>query len=199
MKKALLFLILLIIPITTLLAYENAYFSIYIPSDYQEKEVQEDSYLWTKDNNYIMINVERNKESLNIKNIYDEDLNKQKEYIEQKYKEQVNSEISVTNIKKYKGKRTYYIEYDIQIHSKDEIGYDIYQKQRLYMTDNLIYIITFSSDNTINNQIYTNLVNSFIIKDSYLRNLRIKPYFILLLTSIVFLLLIYSLINIKKH
>ena len=55
--KKLFIILLLILSITNIKAYENDYFKIDIPNDYKEEQIENNVYKWTKDNKYIAITI----------------------------------------------------------------------------------------------------------------------------------------------
>ena len=205
MKKVLIILFSLFLFITNIKAYENEIFKINISEDYKlEEQEKENSYKWIKDNKYISISVSDNSElKYNITKFTDEDLQKQKEYLEGSINENLskyNITSEVKEIKLSEDKTT--LTYDIYYPSKDTIGYDIYQRGKMYTTTHYILTIIYNSDEEIkdDNQEYINLINSLTILDDPIKepNPMIKYY---LLGGIVIVVLSFAILLIikKKH
>ena len=205
MKKVLIILFSLFLFITNIKAYENEIFKINISEDYKlEEQEKENNYKWIKDNKYISISVSDNSElKYNITKFTDEDLQKQKEYLEGSINENLskyNITSEVKEIKLSEDKTT--LTYDIYYPSKDTIGYDIYQRGKMYTTTHYILTIIYNSDEEIkdDNQEYINLINSLTILDDPIKepNPMIKYY---LLGGIVIVVLSFAILLIikKKH
>ena len=205
MKKVLIILFSLFLFITNIKAYENEIFKINISEDYKlEEQKTENNYKWIKDNKYISISVSDNSElKYNITKFTDEDLQKQKEYLEGSINENLskyNITSEVKEIKLSEDKTT--LTYDIYYPSKDTIGYDIYQRGKMYTTTHYILTIIYNSDEEIkdDNQEYINLINSLTILDDPIKepNPMIKYY---LLGGIVIVVLSFAILLIikKKH
>lgn len=205
MKKVLIILFSLFLFITNIKAYENEIFKINISEDYKlEEQETENNYKWIKDNKYISISVSDNSElKYNITKFTDEDLQKQKEYLEGSINENLskyNITSEVKEIKLSEDKTT--LTYDIYYPSKDTIGYDIYQRGKMYTTTHYILTIIYNSDEEIkdDNQEYINLINSLTILDDPIKepNPMIKYY---LLGGIVIVVLSFAILLIikKKH
>ena len=205
MKKVLIILFSLFLFITNIKAYENEIFKINISEDYKlEEQEKENNYKWIKDNKYISISVSDNSElKYNITKFTDEDLQKQKEYLEGSINENLskyNITSEVKEIKLSEDKTT--LTYDIYYPSKDTIGYDIYQRGKMYTTTHYILTIIYNSDEEIkdDNQEYINLINSLTILDDPIKepNPMIKYY---LLGGIVIVVSSFAILLIikKKH
>lgn len=205
MKKVLIIIFSLFLFITNIKAYENEIFKINISEDYKlEEQEKENSYKWIKDNKYISISVSDNSElKYNITKFTDEDLQKQKEYLEGSINENLskyNITSEVKEIKLSEDKTT--LTYDIYYPSKDTIGYDIYQRGKMYTTTHYILTIIYNSDEEIkdDNQEYINLINSLTILDDPIKepNPMIKYY---LLGGIVIVVSSFAILLIikKKH
>ena len=100
MKKIVVLLICLLL-FTKVYAYENKYFSIDIKEPFKGPSVKENKYVFTNGNEYISIIVNKNKDNYDISKFTEEDIEKQKNYLEEKYKEKFqkySSNISITNI-----------------------------------------------------------------------------------------------------
>ena len=101
MKKVLLFL-LLITCVINVKAYENEYFSLDIPEGYNES-IKDNTYKWTKDNNYIAITINNNDNKYDIAKYTDEDLNEQKQHLVDSYSSNLKDykvEVSVSDMKR---------------------------------------------------------------------------------------------------
>ena len=154
-------------------AYENKYFNIDIPEEYKLSEQEEYVYKWENKNNYIAITINSNlKLEYNIETFKEEDLVKQKEYIENginKGLEKYNITAEVSNVTKSKDNNHSYLEYDIYYPSEKLTGYNMYQKGRMYTTKNYITTIIYSSDKEIkDNEECKTILNSFKIIDTEL-------------------------------
>ena len=188
MKKIILIVILLFITINVK-AYENNIFSINVDEKYKLTLENKNAYRWTKDNNYIAISISDNsKLKYDVKNYTDEDIENQKKYFE----EGINNGISKYNItatinevKKLNNNENYYLEYDIYYPSKKNIGYDMYQKGRMYTTNKYIVTIIYSSDKSLEkNNEYENILNSLTIFDKnevVKRNDNLIIYFLIII------------------
>lgn len=198
MKKVVVFLICLLL-FTKVYAYENKYFSIDIKEPFKGPTVEGKKYVFTNGNEYISIIVNKNKDNYEISKFTDEDIENQKKYLETEYKEKFSkysSNVSITNIELKNIDSLYYLEYDVFYETKKTIGYNIYQRCRMYSTDNYIYSILYNSDKEITNNDY---LDTFKIKDKYLKDVNITTYIISLISLLVLLLLIDYLFSKKKH
>ena len=204
MKKFFIITIMLLMLITKVKAYENEVFKINIPESYVlEDSEEENNYRWIKDNNYISITTSDNsKLKYDVKEFTDEDINKQKEYLEtgiNKGLEKYNINITVNDIKKLNDDDIYYLEYDIYYPSKEITGYDMYQKGRMYTTNKYITTIIYSSDKEIaGNDEYLNIINSLDILDSNVIHSNLTLYIIITIASGI-LLFVIAVIIIKKR
>ena len=200
MKKVLL-IILIILSITNIKAYENEYFKIDIPDDYTEEIIENKLYKWSKDNNYISITINDNKKSKNnIRAFSKEDIQNQKEYIESSInkglsKYEINT--SISNIKKINNDGIYYLEFDIFYPTNDLIGYDKYQKGRMYTTKNYITIIIYNSNNPIEeDETYYDMINSFKILDDHFKT---SDFIIYIFIGIILMILLFGSSYIKLN
>ncbi len=204
MKKFFIITIMLLMLITKAKAYENEIFKIDIPESYVlEDSKEENNYRWIKDNNYISITTSDNsKLKYDVKEFTDEEINKQKEYLEtgiNKGLEKYNINITVNDIKKLNDDDIYYLEYDVYYPSKDITGYDMYQKGRMYTTNKYITTIIYSSDKEIaGNDEYLNIINSLDILDSNVIHSNLTLYIIITIASGI-LLFVIAVIIIKKR
>ena len=196
MKKVLLILLLLLSININAKEITNDLFSININDEYKEEINDGKIYKWSKDNNYLLLTIENNTNKYNIKDFNEDDINSQKEYIINSYKEKTSDNIIVNNINILNKESLYYIEYNIKIESKNTIGHDIYQIGRTYTTDNYIYNIIYNSDSKIED---TTMMDSLIIKDTYLKRINISLYAILSIIILGLILLFDYLLHKKKH
>lgn len=195
MKK--LILILLLLNFNKVKAYENKYILVDIPKEYTLNEINDHSYKWENNNNYIALTISNNKKLYNIKTYTDKDINNQKKYIEDNINNELkdyNIKVNVSNIKKEKQKNYYSLNYNIYWPSKEYLGYDTYQIGNIYTTNNYIITLIYSSDNKINNNEYKNIINSLKIKDQNIKNNS------LIINIIIIVGFILALINVvRKH
>lgn len=173
MKKILLF-ILLFLNFTYINAYENKYFKMDIPTDFEEIKTDTNVYKWQSTNNKndnIVITISENKtKNHDIKNYTEKDIQKYKTYIENKISEalkEYNIKVNVSNIQKTKINNNYTITYDVFWPTKESITHDIYQKGYSFTTKNYIYVYTYTSDSIIdeNNNNYFTSINSLELLD----------------------------------
>lgn len=190
MKRLFIFLALLL-SFINVFAYENKYFSLNIPDKYIQTIDKKYSYKWTLNNDYISVDITKNK-NYNIKKFSSKDILKHKEYFLKKYSDY---KVEDFKIDKYNKDDLYYLEFNMIIDSKTSVGYKIYQKGRIYTTDNYIYVVIVNSDKAIENN---DILDSFNVKDSYLHNINILEYFILLVILGFIIIFLNHLIN-KKH
>lgn len=205
MKKFLIIVFSLFLFITNIKAYENEIFTIDINEDYKfEEQENTNNYKWTKDNKYISISISDNSElKYNIAKFTEEDIQKQKEYLESSINENLskyNITAEVKEIRLSEDKTT--LTYDIYYPSKDAIGYDIYQKGKMYTTSHYILTIVYNSDEEIKDedQEYTNIITSLAILDDPIKEIdpMIKYY---LLGGILIVVISFAVLLIvkKKH
>ena len=200
MKK--LFLLLLVFcSFITVKAYENDYFKIDIPDGYTISKEGPNAYKWDKGNGYIAVSLADNSKSkYNIKYFSEEDINKQKYYIEDNINEKIkeyNVKASVTSIEKKNDDDLYYLEYVLYLPSKKAIGYDIYQKGRIYTLNNYLITVIYNTDKEIKDEDYKPLVNSFKINDTPI-DTRIKNIIIIIVVTGVVLGIIGYFVDLKK-
>lgn len=202
MKKFLLITLCLFISITTIKAYENEIFKIDINEDYKlEESEKENNYKWTKDNKYISISISDNSElNYNLTKFTEDDLLKQKLYLENTINESLskyNIKTEVKNIALSEDKST--LSFDIFIPSKDAIGYDIYQKGNMYTRTNYILTIIYNSDEEIKDD-YTTLINSLVIFDDPITEPSpMINYYLFAGLAVVILSIILLVVIKKKH
>lgn len=151
-------------------ALENSYFKIDIPEGYKEEINEASLYKWTKDNNYITITIDNNTNRYDILRYTEDDMKKYEEYIENSINEQLkdyNIKVDVKNVRKEKINDRNCIVYDTVWPTKESTGYDTYQRGYTFTTDKYIMMLTYSSDNELdNNTELTNLIDSFKVLDS---------------------------------
>lgn len=171
MKKILLIIILTILSIQNIKAYENEYFKIELPEQYKENIIEENTYKWINDNKYISITIANNNElNYDIKTYTEEDIANQKKYIEEninKTLKEYNISVNVTDIKKIQLENELYsLNYSIYWPTKDHTGYNMNQIGNVISTDNYIFTIIYSSDTEINQEEYNSIINSLEINDT---------------------------------
>lgn len=151
-------------------ALENSYFKIDIPEGYEEEINKSSLYKWTKDNNYITITIDNNTNRYDILRYTEDDMKKYEEYIENSINKQLkdyNIKVDVKNVRKEKINDRNCIVYDTVWPTKESTGYDTYQRGYTFTTDKYIMMLTYSSDNELdNNTELTNLIDSFKVLDS---------------------------------
>lgn len=180
MKKIILFLLTFMF-MFNVKAYENNYFSIDIPDNYIESSGQNGLFSWiNKDNSNenIIVTIVKNDESNNVEEYTEENINEYKEYLKEQLDEELNEynisvDISDVKIKNINNNKT--LNYAIYWPTKESIGYDIYQKGYVFTKKNYVYVCTFTSDKSIDdNEIYSNIINSFTIKDENIVNIKYR-------------------------
>ncbi len=166
-------IILLLLCITNIKAYENDFFNIDIPEGY-ELTNEETSYIWKNDNGYISITISDNTQTnYNIALYTKKDLENQKKYLDESFKkveEEYDIDIVVSDINKEKINDKYALTYNVYWPSKDVIGKNTYQKGSVYTTEKYIVTLVYCSYDEIkdDDETYNKLLNSFNIKDEYL-------------------------------
>ena len=189
MKKVLVIFICLLL-FSKVYAYENKYFSIDINDSFKKQTIEDKKYIFSHDNEYISITINNNTNYYDVKNFTEEDINKQKEYLEKEYKNKFNkytNNISITNIELKSTDTSNYLEYDIYLETKKTIGYNIYQRSRMYTSKNFVYSILYNSDKKISNN---ELLDTFKIKDDYLKKPNLWIYASLLIVMLIIILLL---------
>jgi len=193
--KKIMFLLILICLSMNVKAYENDYFKINIPNNYKLEEKSKNTYKWIHNNDYIYIDVTDNKNKNDIKKYTQKDILSHKKYILESYKKSMKDTVDILNIQIINRNNIYYIEYYLKINSKKTINYDIYQKGRIYTSDNYVYNILINSDKQ---QIDNKILDTFEYKDSYPKKLDIKQYLLLFFILFLLILLLDYIIS-KKH
>ena len=183
-------IILLFIGILNINALENSYFKIDIPEGYTEEINESSLYKWTKDNNYITITIDNNTNRYDILRYTEDDMKKYEEYIENSINEQLkdyNIKVDVKNVRKEKINDRNCIVYDTVWPTKESTGYDTYQRGYTFTTDKYIMMLTYSSDNELdNNTELTNLIDSFKVLDSEIVYNDKYRYRIMIIIAVVF-------------
>ena len=190
--KIIFIILIFILNINNIKAYENNYFSIDIPQDYILETEEDHSYKWIRENNYIAITISNNKElNYNISTYTKTDIENQRKYIENNINsklEDFNIKVSVNNIKKIKLNNKDVLNYSIYWPTLDSTGYNTYQIGNVFTTNNYITTIVYSSDKEINDDSeYYNIINSVNIKDDNIKNNNIYSIliFIVMLVLII--------------
>ena len=166
-------IILLLLCITNIKAYENDIFKIDIPENY-ELTNEESSYIWKNDNGYISITISDNtSKNYNIAIFTKNDLKSQKQYLDESYKkieEEYGIDIDVSQITRTMINDKYVLKYDVYWPSIDVIGKNTYQKGSIYTTKKYIATLVYCSYDEIkdDDETYKKLLNSFTINDDYL-------------------------------
>ena len=170
-------------------AFENNVIKFEIPEGYEQKVNEKEVFKWIKDNNYIAISYSSNiKTKYNIKYFSEDEIKKQKEIIESKLNtglEKYNIKAEISDINRYNDNDLYYLEYNVYYPSKNVVGYNIYQRGRMYTTNKYIVTTIFNSDKEIKDEDYNNLFKSFKIKDTHTVNKRVSGLKVLILTIIL--------------
>ena len=162
-------LLIMFIPIVKAEHYKNDSFELDIPDRYKLTKQSDFIYKWDKDNNYIAITISSNENlKYNIKYYSEDDIDNQKAYLENnlnKPLEAYNVRVTVTNIEKKNIDELYFLECDLYYPSIDKTGYNIYQKQRLYSTNNYLLTLVYNSDKEITNEEYEAIASTLVIHD----------------------------------
>lgn len=205
MKKIIL-LLLCVLSIGYVKAYENEYFQIEIPDGYKEEKLEGNAFKWKKDNKYIAVTIADNTENqYNVKYFTSLTIQQQKEYLENSLNKGLSEydvKVSIADIKKEHDKNNYYLEYTIVFPSTEKTGHNIYQKGRMYTTEHYITSITYSSDTGSDlNDEYNTIVNSFQILDTLITYSSIDPkaYLAAMIILGVIFGVIYYLVSTKKR
>ncbi len=200
--KKIFIILLLILSITNIKAYENDYFKIDIPDDFKEEQTEDNVYKWTKDNKYIAITISNNNTlKYDIATYTNEDIEKQKEYLKNNLNsnlEEYKVNVDVTNIEKVNLNDKTILRYNLYYPTKDATGYDIYQIGNVFTTNNYIITIIYSSDNEINEDEYS-FINNFVIKDDNVINIDRRKYIYYIVAIGVILGVIGYIVSLKKH
>ena len=198
MKKIILILFSFLL-INTVYAYENEYFSFDIDESYKEQTIEDKKYIFSKDNEYYSITIEDNLNNYDVSKFTLQDIKDQKEYLENEYKEEFKdytNTVEITNLEVKSNNTIGYLEYDIYYETKSSIGYNIYQRCRMYTTDNYVYLILYNNDKVIENN---DIMDTFKIKDTYLRKINVILYAILLVIMLAIIILLDYSFHKKRH
>lgn len=169
MKKILLALLLIIVNIKNVYAYENEYFSIDIPENYKLTLNENNVYKWEYNDRYISITVGDNTENkYNVGTYTEKDIEEQKEYIEtniNKSLESYNITVDVTNIEKIKINDMYALNYTIFWPTKDLTEHDSFQIGNVISSEKYMTTIIYNCNDEIDYEEYNKIINSFQIND----------------------------------
>ena len=200
MKKVLL-LIMILSSFITIKAYENDYFSLDIPDGYKISKEENGTYKWDYNNNYIAISLNDNTQNkYNIKYFSQEEIDKQKYYIEDMINEKLSSyniKATVTSIERKNIDDLYFLEYNLYLPSKASTGYDTHQRGRIYSLNKYLITIIYNTDKEIAEDEYSSLINTFKIKDISI-DTRIKNIIIIAIVLGVVLGIIGYFVSSKK-
>jgi len=187
--KKIFFIISILLFTINVNAYENNIYKIEIPDKYKESAVENNTMKWTKDNDYIAISYSSNKKyKYNIKSFKEEDVQKQKEKIENKLNSELgkyNIKANVNNIQINNINDFYYLEYDVYYPTKDVIGYDIYQKARMYTTNSYIITSIYNCEKEIKDEEYKKIIDTLEIKDNPIVSPRVSGKKVMILSAII--------------
>lgn len=172
MKKIFFLFILILFSIVNVYAFENEYFKIDIPDNYDIETNDSESriYKWNNESDYLIITVDLNDNKYFIKDYTDNDILNQKKYLEDNINsalEDYKVNIIVSNIFKTKIKEEYTLQYDLYWPTKEITGEDTYQRGNVFTTGKYIITYLYSSNTEIkdDNEIYLKTINSFEMKD----------------------------------
>ena len=200
MKKILLVIILSLIT-SEIITYNNDYFTISFPKYLSETKEENNNYIWSNDSEYLSVTISDNIEHYNISKLTQKELDKQKEYIINTYKEKLNdynTEVTLDNMYLNKENTLTYLEYDLHLISTKDIGHDIYQKCRMYTTDNYVYSVLYSNEIPLTLQ-NIKVLDSFKVKDNYLKNINYVLYIVLLIVSLILVFIVNYLIQKRRQ
>ena len=195
-------IILLLLCITNVKAYENDIFKIDIPEGY-ELTNEESNYIWKNDNGYISITISDNtSKGYNIALYTDKDLENQQTYLNESFRkieEEYGIDIDISEIVRTKVNDKYALTYNVYWPSADAIGKNTYQKGNIFTTEKYILTLVYSSYDEIkeDDETYNKVLNSLIINDNYLYDG--KKNFIVILVIIGIIIGIISYIKKEKH
>lgn len=177
--KKILIILLVILSTININATSNDIFSIDIPENFIEEKIEDESnvYKWENKNNdvfhNIIITVDKNnsENKYNIEYFDSEDIKNYSKYIEESINNELkefNIKVSVSDMKKEIINNKTTLTYNTSWPTKNDLGYDTYQKGYIYTTNNYIITLTYTSNEEIKNDDETlnNLINSFKISDN---------------------------------
>ena len=197
MKKAIYLILMLVLSISPVYAYDTTTYRIDIPNNFKKSE--NNDYWQSEDEKVsanILIYTEDNTNNLDISSFEKADLDKNK-YVKELEKnfgsldETINlSDYSVTldKISSYKA-----IKIDLKSSYKisDEKDSIVYQRQYITSSKNFIYYVTVSSSNedSLDSEEIKNVLNSFKIKDELIERQQEYLKYYICLGGIVILIL----------
>ena len=202
--KKIITVLLILLSIVNVKAYENKIIKIDIDDNYKLETKKENALRWTNENKYIAISInDNNSLKYDVKSFSQTDIDNQKKYFEDGINNglsKYNIKAEITNIEKKNNEDIYYLEYDIYYPSKDATGYNMYQKGRMYTTNKYIVTIIYSSDEKIeNDELCEKTLNSLKINDNYVvTKVNAKGYVITFVVIGVILGIIGAIISNKK-
>lgn len=201
MKKILLALLLIILNIKNIYAYENEQFKIDIPENYKLTLSENNIYKWENNEKYISITVTDNTQTnYNIGSYTDKDIQDQKEYIEtniNKSLESYNIAVTITNIEKIELNDTYALNYTIFWPTKALTGHDSFQIGNVISSDKYMTTIIYNCNDEIDYNEYNKIINSFKINDDLTQPVDEKQMIITLMVLIIAFLAIFN--SIRRH
>lgn len=187
--KKLSLIIFLFLNIISVKAYENDYFSIDIPDEYNLSVNEERLYKWSHDNKYISITISDNINDYTVEKYTSEDIENQKKYIEDSINNNLNeydTKVQVTHMDKVKFKDNLYsLNYIIYWPTKEQTGYDIYQFGSVISTDNYMYTVVYNSDSENTNEKFNSILSSFSPKDSLTNDKETNQNFLIFLMILI--------------
>ena len=166
MKKLFIF-IMILLSINIVYAYENEYFDINIPNNYILETNSTNVYKWSKDSNYISVTVNNNK-SNNISSYSKSDIDRELNIMKESYNDglkEYNITVTINNMKKEHINNKSVLIYDMYFPTTNSTGYDMYQKGLTLTTKNYVYTLIYSSDKEIDEDYFSNLINTFEVHD----------------------------------
>lgn len=206
MKKIIFVFFVILFSITSVYAFENEYFKIYIPNGYEIETNDNDNriFKWTNNDDYIVVTVDNNDNKYSVKDYTENDILNQKKYLEQNINtalEEYNVDVNVSKIFKNKIGDYYSLQYDLYWPTKEITGKDTYQRGNVFTTGKYIITYLYSSESEIkdDNEVYNNTINSFKILDEteIKKELTIDISFIIIV-GVVLAILSFILSEIKK-
>ena len=189
--------ILLLLCITNIKAYENDIFKIDIPEGY-ELTNEDSSYIWKNDNGYISITINDNtSKHYNIALYTKNDLEDQKKYLDDSFKkieEEYGIDIDVSEITRTMINDNYALTYSVYWPSVDVIGKNTYQKGSIYTTEKYILTLVYCSYDEIkdDDETYNSILNSLTIKDDYLYDGKKNLISIIIIIGIIIGIITYA-------
>lgn len=202
MKKILLAILLIVLNIQNINAYENEYFTIDIPEKYKLTINENNIYKWENNDKYISITIADNTQTkYNVGSYTDKDIQEQEEYIEtniNKSLESYNIKVDVTNIEKIELNHTYALNYTIFWPTKELTGHDSFQIGNVISSEKYMTTIIYNCNDEIDYTEYNKIINSFKINDSLTKTVNKNPMIITLIALIATFLAIFNAIRKKR-